>query len=346
MYNKVLMQFKREFWEHNGVLYKVPAVLVTVVVGLFFLFMSYSVLTNKVHFLASGHILTTESDVKVEWLIDSENLPKATTVIVDHEFSRQPHIVANDYPELIRVFDPVEPEPGPRHLQHIYKQKIDKRLSHFSITFDMILIMSIGGLLVASMASGIKDKSNLFWRALPVSETQVVLTKFFTMTCVVPMVYYLSFFIIALSGLSIFALVEMFISDNGLEISQVIWDVTLLFLSMSKGFIFYILWFSPVYAFLLLLLVQYPLISWGVSFLLSGLFLLIVVVIIVKVDVTLFEYIPEYFSTGFDIGQKLKWGLIWERVAPTIPYLSLCIAMACTALFLTINIQVRQRRDM
>src|SRR5690606_15548052 len=160
--NKIVAQFQREFWEHRGMLVTAPWVMI-VVIALFTAMTFYGLQREEVLLFDAAQKSGEQSQ------IDGEKNPSWTIKFYSEK---------NGGIESDKNFSPVE----------IFTEK-DKLsgvqggiyLAVSNITILLSLIYATGALFTDR-----RDRSILFFKSLPVSETQVVLTRLAIAVVVMP----------------------------------------------------------------------------------------------------------------------------------------------------------------
>jgi ABC-2 type transport system permease protein len=295
--DRYIIPVKREMWEHNGAFVKAPLVI--------FILLCISIFVA----IAVGRV---------------------------SEFSHSYHYESNtgiQQDASVREFDYsdiVIGEQDAAALQHSasHPPYSNKDVSEASGIINNISYMAFSGILffisivylLGCLSADRKDGSILFWKSMPVSETQNVLTKIVVATCVLPAIAWvcaLAFSAVLLVSVAVLAVMSGF--DGVLAI---VWSEQTLIGSAWQyigAFLAAALWRLPLVAWLLLASAS----AKKTPFLLAFFPLLGVVVFekIVFGSMVMFslfmEYIIPNFSAGSDFGQG--WGDLWV-VATSIQF--------------------------
>lgn len=122
-----------------------------------------------------------------------------------------------------------------------------------AVPFIIVLFVVIANYLLSSLYTERKDRSILFWRSLPVSDTYYVLSKVLVGLVIVPLFTILLMLIVQLICMSSAALMVSYLGFNS---SDLIWqhlNIAEIWGSYLVGLLFYILWSAPVTGWLLLI---------------------------------------------------------------------------------------------
>ncbi|TQV71628.1 hypothetical protein FLL45_20985 [Aliikangiella marina] len=95
-----------------------------------------------------------------------------------------------------------------------------------------------------------KDRSILFWKSLPLSDTQTVLSKFFTVIVVIPVLYFCALLVFQIYSLIFGTVLLWFGGDSGL----IVWSSSNLFVvafNSLMGLIISNLWLAPLWGWLM-----------------------------------------------------------------------------------------------
>ncbi len=125
-------------------------------------------------------------------------------------------------------------------------------LMNISLLFLMVLFIVVFFYLLGALYDDRKDGSILFWKSLPVSDTQTVLSKLLTAIFLAP-----AFFVViaALAQLLVLVLVSIIVLLYGGDPISAIWkpiDLTGNWGLLVAGAIMQLLWALPIYGWLLL----------------------------------------------------------------------------------------------
>ncbi|HEY7774228.1 MAG TPA: hypothetical protein VIC26_13685 [Marinagarivorans sp.] len=164
--NRYLMPIKREIWEHNGSFIKAPIVIFALLcISLF----AAIALGRAADFNHGFHY-----EVNAQAQSDSGNVRQFeyNDVVIGEQASDAEHTGVAGLP--------------------ISEKDIDEGVGVANIisyiVFGSILLLIAASYLLGSLYSDRKDGSILFWKSMPVSETQNVLTKVVVATCVLPII--------------------------------------------------------------------------------------------------------------------------------------------------------------
>ncbi len=97
-----------------------------------------------------------------------------------------------------------------------------------------------------------KDKSILFWRSLPVTDAETIISKLVTATIIIPLI---TIVFIAITHLLILVATSIWVSAKGADASVIIWQSVPLFDNWSATFIIMVasaIWLSPFVGWFLL----------------------------------------------------------------------------------------------
>lgn len=153
--NKVLIQFQRELWESQASLVRTPIILAGILVAL----------------LLVGLVTTQQN---VQQLTSS----KWAEVTIDGETTE---FEGSEFTELLFSDD----------LFQVHPRILTTGLASIQTMFVLVLLLIIPSYLLSSLYTDRRDQSILFWKSLPMSETQGVLTKLGTALLLAPAIYIL-----------------------------------------------------------------------------------------------------------------------------------------------------------
>ncbi len=244
---------RREFAEHRGGFIKTPliAAIIFVVVTLIGV-----IVANRIVSLGGGltSILADNDGFHVRVLVDADD---DGTTRVDYrviqvddpvddsewDFSRNWNFnpTADDDPENHSAI-PVD-MPG-----SLYEPLLDG----VGTLMNLVLIIVIFVYLLGSLFDDRRDRSVLFWKSMPVSEWEVVLSKFVTALLIVPLVFFLATLGMQLLSLTLLMIRAWFNDLNPLVdvLGQV--DFLGLIIEQLAAILNTALWVAPLYAWLLL----------------------------------------------------------------------------------------------
>ncbi len=157
--NQLSILVKREFWEHRNTFVVLPAVI-----SAFFILVMVSLFLASDIGGISAHISIDGDNGSEEWRLDAEDASISDGI--GFLFSGLPNMSTEE-----------------RELQ-MYK------IYHsLSLPFFIVLTFVVFFYLIGSLYEDRKDRSILFWKSLPVSDTHTVLAKLATALVAVPAVY-------------------------------------------------------------------------------------------------------------------------------------------------------------
>ncbi len=211
--NKIAVLVQREFWEHRSTFIMLPAVITG-----FFLFLMLFM------FVASS---TDAISVSVD--LDTEHTQDVDT----EEFFEivLSHLGATDMEERVRF--------------------MHSGLSSMSAPLLLVLWFVMFFYLLNCLYDDRRDRSILFWKSLPVSDTMTILCKLGVALFVVPLVYLVGVAVLQFVGLVMLSFAAI---GTEVEIWSMIWAPSNL-LSEWFGYVgimlFYSIWALPFYGWLL-----------------------------------------------------------------------------------------------
>lgn len=145
---------------------------------------------------------------------------------------------------------------GTNSLSNLDPLYIQKGLDIFMLTtgslYHLVLFFIIFFFLLGSLYDDRKDGSILFWKSLPISDTQTVLSKLVTAAVVAPLIFTVG---LILSHLLFFIILSLILMINGVNPFSIIW-VNINYLNNWGAFVIgclaQVMWALPVYGWLLL----------------------------------------------------------------------------------------------
>lgn len=337
MFDRIVMQIKRELWENKATIIKVPFTGLIIFSCLFLLAGLYLSFSNQIHFHANGQMFISDTESKIEVLFDGNSNNQRDNSVIDYQFIMPQEPLTEQYPELARDIDKykaIDEAIQPYESIHPIKQSSESILYRYSGAFDILLLILIIFPLMSSLVSDRKDKSVLFWRSLPVTETQNVLTKFFTVLVIMPIIYYVVLFLTLSILLLIVAAIE-FSTLGHLLLSTVFGDLLIEIMQMGHGFVFALIWFLPMYC-LLAMFTSFP------SKFSSPLMMFLGALMFVVGDTT--HFIKAYWQAGFETARALKWQYVWDTITVHIKYDWLIYGMLLSSIFIATTILLRRWR--
>lgn len=150
-----------------------------------------------------------------------------------------------------------EPKTGPQ-LQEEIQDGLDEKLENLnpvlnlvhSVMLVVLYIVSITYLL-SSLYTDRKDHSILFWRSMPLSEWEEVLSKLFMAVLVVPVVFILASVVVQLAYVVIAMLMVWRMDMDPFQLILGNLEFGSLFFGQIAGWLRTVLWILPLYAWLL-----------------------------------------------------------------------------------------------
>ena len=123
-------------------------------------------------------------------------------------------------------------------------------------TFAALPIMATGVVLsiffcLSALSNERRDRSILFWKSLPVSDTQVVLAKALVPLLVVPLIV-LGTLIVAQLAMLLIGTVALFVVGTGVPTLWMGWPIAQFELTLLYLMITGVLWYAPIYAWCLM----------------------------------------------------------------------------------------------
>ena len=147
-------------------------------------------------------------------------------------------------------------ELGGQTLQNVDRDTITSFLDIFMLStgylYHLVLFIILFFFLLGSLYDDRKDGSILFWKSLPVSDTQTVFSKLVTATVVVPLIFTACLII---SHLAFFAVLSLLLLFNGVNPFTLLWanvDFVNNWGAFMIGCFVQAIWALPVYGWLML----------------------------------------------------------------------------------------------
>jgi ABC-2 type transport system permease protein len=144
---------------------------------------------------------------------------------------------------------------GIRELANLPTEKLamfwDIQLVTISSLYLTVLFFVLFFFLLGSLFDDRKDGSILFWKSLPISDTETVLSKLITAMIFVPLAFVAIFLIATIVEMIIYSVLLLF---HGLNPIQLVWAPVSLFTGiyiMLLGAFVQMLWAMPLYAWLI-----------------------------------------------------------------------------------------------
>lgn len=215
--NKILMQFQRELWESQASLVRTPVILGGILVALLLVGL----------FTTQQNVQELTGNKWAEVTIDSD-----TT-----EFE------AGEFMELLFSGD----------LFQVHPRILTAGLASIQTMFVLVLLLIIPSYLLSCLYTDRRDQSILFWKSLPISEAQSVLTKLGTALLLAPAIYIL----VALATGVIYLLLLILygaialgvpLPGFGVVVSSIVDSAA----AMVLAWLLLALWYLPLFSWLML----------------------------------------------------------------------------------------------
>jgi hypothetical protein len=240
-------------------------------------------------------------------------------------------------------------EPGHgEELQGILQGELDERVENLNPILNivhnfMLVVMFLVTVnyLLSSLYSDRKDRSILFWRSMPVSEWEEVLSKFGVAMVIVPAIFLVVSMLIQIAYVLIAMLLVWRLEMDPFELVLGNIEYGSLVFSQISGWLFTALWIAPMYAWLLLA---------SSAAKRSPFFLAIApvlaVILVEKVFLgseiigsALDNHLPHYTDEGTSLGFYM-YGPDWS----SIDYTGLFLGLAAAVVILTGAVYLRRYR--
>jgi len=224
--NKIITQFKREFWECRASFVRTPIYLALLLVAV--MLIGLVTTDNRVgHFVQS-----TRSELQ------TGGGTSYSITINDKEKEMDPEFL-----ELLRSGKLVSAHP----------KLLGATLASVATFCMLVFLLVQPSYLLATLYSDRRDRSILFWKSLPVTETQNVLTKLATAVVVAPIGYMLA----ALAAGLVYLLVLLGYAGLFLDMQlpgfgQVLSAVFATSAGLVAAWLLFSLWAMPIFCWLLL----------------------------------------------------------------------------------------------
>ncbi len=223
--NKYLVPLKREIWEHHGSFIRMPMIVGAVLTALL-IFM----------IVAAGNNFSEHS------YFGFSELSSVGGNAESRQFEFNDKVIGEVSDVTAAHFD--DGEEVSHWLREISRGPY--------ILFSGIMLLAAFSFLLSCLISDRKDGSVLFWKSMPVSETQNVLNKLVVVTFVLPAIAWIAAFLMSIVMMVIIYLAAVWSGIEGLPshilhgsaILQTGWNYIGTFIAAS-------LWFLPIAAWLL-----------------------------------------------------------------------------------------------
>ena len=343
----MLMQLKREFWELKDISFRVPTIFVSVLTALVCLLLLLAALFGKIQFSMTDEVVFwAEQANQINILFDSEQ-DNLQLKPAQHNFVWLENPVAQSNPELIRNESEIGNKTNKyRKFSHTIKDDIENRITQITDSFEFMFLALLLMPLVTGLIANKKDQSLLFWRSMPVSDVQVVFSKFLFVFVVIPCIYLLTIWLGLTAVITSWTIIELVSSNsNVMPIYPELWQALSQLMLLSPALFFKLLWFMPVYAFLLIM------------FMLAGhsktlppiIFFSSIIALAIERQIFTSPWVNnllrDYFSNGITYSQHIKWTVLWGDQFPPVNYLALAACLLASLVLITLVILLRQKQQ-
>ena len=173
--------------------------------------------------------------------VDYEVLPEPDSPPEAWEFSRE------------WTFNPSSsgPDEGPP-ARDLSGRELNPVLSVVHGILLLVLLITSANYLLGSLYEDRKDRSILFWRSMPVSEWEVVLSKFVVALALAPLIYIAISLLLQLAFVLLMMLLLWRVGRDPFEVVSGNLDFVTLMSDPISGWLLTALWIAPAYAWLLL----------------------------------------------------------------------------------------------
>ena len=238
MLNRFSMQIRRDIWQNKGILVKTPitlsAVTLVALIGFVLYFSIFGYIYNnngQVTVNSKGPVITSKTEV----IFDSSNITEMESLtIIDVKFDQ----ISN--PKSVHHI-----EQGDQFVTFVSSNELP--FAKVNLSFEAFILMMIVIFVHTSMQTDRQDRSILFWRSLPVSESFNVLTKIFVGVAILPIIYLLAAFV-TLFGIVLVAYVTEWIHVSGeyYSLGTRVFVLIKLWGNMAGWISFSLLWALPI----------------------------------------------------------------------------------------------------
>jgi len=150
------------------------------------------------------------------------------------------------------------PEQGAQ-LQEELQEKMDESGNNLNPILNivhnlllLVLFMVSVAYLLGSLYNDRRDRSILFWRSMPVSEWEEVLSKFFIVLIVAPTIYIVASIALQIAYILLAMLLVSQMDMNPVQLVLGNIDFVSLWFNQLAGWVITAIWLAPIYAWLLL----------------------------------------------------------------------------------------------
>ena len=251
MSNRVFTLVQREIQESKNSLFWTPIAIVGV---LAIIMLTSVLLANRVSIMGDAvmQVLMDEghsSGMNITIKIDEDGKQEIQTYTIENSDEA---VVEEDW-NFSRewTFQPQGRKEVSDHLNEQY-ESLNPMLNMLHNFLILVLILVSMNYLMATLYQDRKDRSILFWKSMPVSEWEEVLSKFAVAIIVAPVIYIAASILIQLVCvlLAMLMVARMDMDPIQLIIGHV--DFGTLFFNQLSSWVLSALWMAPLYAWLLL----------------------------------------------------------------------------------------------
>ncbi|GEM_PF-3196095 len=326
MLKLIWAQFKREYWEHKGVLLWVPlgfsAIILSVVLaGILFVESSDSIAgsVNLINIDGGTRITISKNNQPTENLNNTQQLSDEGLSKEDEPLIKS----SQNSPELDKV-----------------KSDIKKLSSNPLLIFSgWALSVFIVAFLSSSLSADRKDNSILLWRSMPVSEEINVLVKCATAYIVLPLIYAAITLITLAMIVVMVAMAKLTLStpDVGIQLTDAFAKMFSDIIPFILLLLFLVIWLIPLYGWLGLV-ASYPGRLVAISAALPIVGITLIEWLIFGTD-HFSRLIIDYVQQGLQSALMLGSGQ-WAQV----DYQQFLVGLMVSAVFIYTTIQIRKWR--
>ncbi len=340
MHSKMLMQLKRELWEHKALVINVPLILSAVLSLMCVVAFSAVIINKHIHFSVSGNINFTTQTVTQEAIFDLTHETTDGFSSRDYRFENSPLGIRESHPELeIYPLNTAEI----KRSTHQYKETVNDRISQTLNIFERLVLFAMICIVVAVFSSDQRNKSVLFWRSMPLSETTVVLAKLLASLVVTPATYLISLYLLIGVALAMFSLAEGQLPfENTYALSKVMWDTYANMVQMAGTFAFQVYWFLPLFVMLAMSVTLFKIYGLPIFAFVFILVLGLESALLAVNDMR--GFLSAYLDYGVDATLNAKFNVLWSGNYPTINYLWLLYATVINVLLIAALVIIRKRQ--
>lgn len=173
--NKYLLPLKREIWEHHGSFVKMPVIVMAVLTSI--------LLITTVTFGSNA-----KDEMNFNYKIDTFNSDGGGNNIQELKYTDE--VIGE-----AETIDSME-KPNVGHSDGL-RTGLKMTTQSSYILFHSLMLMVIFSYLLSCLLADRKDNSILFWKSMPVSETQNVMTKIFSACLLLPAIAWIASFVMS-----------------------------------------------------------------------------------------------------------------------------------------------------